>query len=481
MDDSTYVIDRGCCTNPPNPWLPGGVGGQGCVCDANCVGPDGPVKIVYQSSNPDRMSVEEEINYLDSRRIAFSSDVRRVNTALDAALITPTSYAGTVNAIFSQDAAAAVNAMNASIIVAPQAAAVAAASSAITATTAARLAYSASCKAKTALGEIKNINNDQLSVLITNVKLATDALVAASTPAYTNAQAVSNMAGSTQTAAEGLVTSTTSILRQIEMDAAVSVCNAVPGSTSSRILDRDNNIAATTAKRDIELATIALNAAISAFKSCNTVVISGVIALNAANDASMKAIAAKAFFTDAAAANAAYISSLEDYHMDSSNNTLLAAAHAAKVVLDAKNALLPPMNAINALVTSTAQASYLANIFAANARTLSTSLDIEARAISTPIHNPVTPRMIATQTAAAERFGAAAATAAARAARASAAPPVPPIIPATGHAPYSARMPPKSISGGVAAVDERAQRAARAMTGANHRVFPYNNGPFGKC
>jgi hypothetical protein len=481
MDDSTYVIDTGCCTKPPNPWLPGAQVPQGCVCDANCVGPDGPVKVLYQSAYPDLMSVEEEINYLDSRRIAFSSDLRRVNTALDAALITPTSYTGTVNAIFSQDAAAAVNAMNASVIIAPQAAAVVAASSAITATTSARLAYKASCQAKAALDSIKNINNDELSVLISNVKLATDALVSASTSSSSNALAVSNMAGSTQSSADYVLTTVTTALRQIEMNAAVSACNAVPGSTSSRITDRENNIAITTAKREVELATISVNKAISAVNSSNTVAISGNIALMAANTASSKAIIAKVFFTNAAAANVDYNSALANYHNDSSNNALLTLAHAAKVALDAANTLLPPMEAINLLVSSAAQASYLANIFAANARTLSTSLDIEARAIATPVHNPVTPQMIATQTAAAERFGAAAAIAAARAARASAAPPVPPMIPPAGHAPYSARMPPKSISGGVAAVDERAQRAARAMTGANHRVFPYNNGPFGKC
>ena len=113
------------------------------------------------------------------------------------------------------------------------------------------------------------------------------------------------------------------------------------------------------------------------------------------------------------------------------------------------------------------------NLAAANAKTLSKTLDQLAKAAAAPSHNPVTPQMIATQTAAAERFGAAAAVAAARAERLSQAPPVPPMLPPPGHADFHVADAPASITGGRKAADERARRVARAMAAAPRSLYLY--------
>jgi len=418
-------------------------------------------------------STAREVAYLNSKAIAFSSDAINVNNALNTALIPPRSYNESLAAIFYQDAARAVNNINASVTLAPQAAAVAAASSAIAGTTAARLAYRAASEAKTAVNSIKNISVAQLAPLVLNAKLATDALVPASAAANNAAQGVYSSASDIESGATDLLTIAVNNLKDVELTAALATCNAIPGSSDARLVWQSNNIAITTAKRQVELAKNLAKSSSSATVSCNTVAISTAAALIAANTASANANIANAFFVDAANKQNAYNIALHAFstQADPSGN-LLNASHAARLALDAANALLPPISAINAMVTATAEASYLANIAGANAKTLSKSLDIEARAIAAPAHTTVTPQMIATQTAAAERFGAAAAAAAARLARASSAPPVPPVLPPPGHAPYSAHMPARSISGGRRAADERAQRAARAMA-ANPRDYIY--------
>jgi len=465
MSRSASPINDPCCTKPPNPWLAGSQGPQGCVCDANCIGPQGPIKIRYERSVSPKHSVtvERKIAYLDSVATAFAGGAPDVNTRLNAAIQMPNSNAATLAAIPSQNAAAVVNAKNALAVIAPQAASVAAASSSFAAATAARLAYRAASQGKDAVDKIKNVNMDELSVYVLNAKLSTDALLAASISSNNAAQGVYNTAASIQGSANDNVTSLRAALTQIEVDAAVASCNAVPGSGGARLTEYENQIAVTTARRRLELATTAATAAASAADSCNTVAISVATALVAANTASAKAIIANNYFTDAAAKTAAYNAAIQAYSDSSSNVLLRTAAHDAKVLADAANALLPPVSAMNDVLTTTAQASYLANIAGANAKTLSTSLDVQAKAAAAPLYKPITPQMIATQTAAAERFGAAAAAAASRAARASAAPPVPEFIPAPRNAMYSARVPPRSIIGDPTAAQTRAEQVARAL------------------
>lgn len=475
MNCAVCYSTNDCCTKPPNPWLNGSQGPQGCVCNAGCVGTQGLVER-YCEEYPQTGTTAKEIARLNSKAVAFSNDALDVNRALNTALISPRSYTETVGAIFYQNAAREVNSRNASVVLAPQAAAVAAAGSAIAGTVAARLAYRAACLARTALNAIKNISVLELAPLVLDAKLATDALVTASNAANTAAQGVYTSASDIETGATDALTIAVNNLKDVELAAAVATCNSIPGSSDARIVWQSNNIAITTAKRQVELATNATKASSSATTSCNTVAISTASALIAANTASTNANIANAFFVDAAAKQSAYNIAMQAYsnEIDASNNNLLNAARDAGLALDAANALLPPVSAINAMVTATAEASYLANIAGANAKTLSKSLDIQARTIAAPAHTTVTPQMIATQTAAAERFGAAAAAAASRAARISSAPPIPPPLPPPGHAPYSARMPSRCIPGNRRlAADERAQRAARAMA-ANPRDYPYN-------
>lgn len=480
MSRSVSPIDNSCCTKPPNPWLVGNSGPQGphepqgCVCDANCIGPQGPIKVRYERSVSPKHSVtvERKIAYLDSMAAAFAGGALDVNTRLNAAIQMPNSNAATLAAIPSQNAAALVNAQNAAAVIAPQAASVAAASSSLAATTMTRLAYRAACKGKDAVNMIKNINMNELSVYVLNAKLATDALVASAITANTAAQSVYNTATSVQDSANDNVTNLRNALTQIEVDAAVAECNSIPGSGTARLTRYENQIAVTTARRRLELATTGATAAASASESCNTVAISVATALVAANTASAKAIIANNYFTDAATKTAAYNAAIQAYNNAPTNTVLRIAAHDAKVLADAANALLPPVSAMNDVLTTTANASYLANIAGANAKTLSTSLDIQAKAAAAPLCKTVTPQMVATQTAAAERFGAAAAAAASRAARASAAPPVPEFIPPPRNAVYTVRVPSPCILGDPLAKQIRAEQAARAMA-ANPRDYIY--------
>lgn len=475
MSRSVSPINDPCCTKPPNPWLRGVQGPQGCICDANCIGPQGPVRVRYERSVSPKhvIPVEWDLEYLNSRNAAFASGASGVNTRLNAALLMPNSTAATVAAIPSQNAAALVNKANAAGIIAPQAAAVAAATSSMAATTAARLAYRAACDAKAAYNAIKNINMDQLAELVLKAKLATDALVPASVSANAAAQGVYNTAGSIESAAIVTVTEATNALTQVEVEAAVASCNTIPGSADAKKVTYENNIKIAAARRQLELAKNAATAATSSGDSTNTVAISTANALVAANTASANAILVNNYFTDAAIKKARVLPAIVAYDNDILNAALRTDLQNKQAAADAAFALLPPLSAMNDLVTSTAQASYLANIAAANAKALSTSLDIKARAAAAPARTTITPQMIATQTAAAERFGAAAAAAAARAARISAAPPVPPVLPPPGHAPYSVRMPPSLFTTGPISAEVTAQRAARAMA-SNSRDYTYN-------
>jgi len=428
-----------CCTNPPNPWLPGSQL-QGCVCNQECVEIESKVER-YLLEYPQVKSIPAEVAYLDSKAEAFSNDILKVNRALNTALISPKSYKESVEAIFYQNAAAAVNSANAALIIAPQTAAVEAASSAMAAITTSRLAYTAATNAKAAADSIINLSLSQIASLMVNVKISTDAVVSAATNSSSVSQSVYFNAESVKSTAQNSLTEANNLLKDAELATSLASCNAVPGSSAAILTWKNNNIRITRAKREVELSTIALKSASGAVDACRSVAISTAAALAAANTASLNTNTANIFFTNATAATAAYNLALQLYQEDSSNNVLLAAVNAASDEMIYRNAQLPPISAMNNMVSSTAEASYLANIAAANARTLSTSLEINAKAIARPTHNPVTPQMIATQTAAAERFGAEAAAAAARLARTSATPAITPPLPPHSHAEYSARVP----------------------------------------
>jgi hypothetical protein len=447
MSCYTSPVENSCCTKPPNPWLIGAQGSQGCVCDANCLGPDGPIQARYQSSFPTPRLIPVEIASLDATAVAFSNSASSVNSALNLALIPPRSYNESLGIIFSQNAAAAVNATNAAAVARPQATAVLASTSAMSTTTAARLAHRAASDIKAAVNSIKNVNIDELSVLVLKAKVSADALYVASQNANNAAQLLYQRAGSLETTANTAVTTATAALRQVELDIAVADCNAIPGSGDARLTRYQNTIAITTARRQLELATTSATAAETATNQCQFVATATATALSAAYTASNQVIDINTYFTNARDANLAYANAIQAYHNDSSNNTdssnnpIFTLAQSTKIEADAANALLPPISEMTNAASTMARASYLANIAAANARTLSSSLDLQAKAIAAPTYNPVTPQMIATQTAAAERFGAAAAAAASRAARASNAPPIPPPLPPPGNAKYSVRMP----------------------------------------
>ena len=461
-----------CCSKPPNPWVPDSSGNYprgGCNCDCSCVNIKSKLLRTRSASPPRNIPVSETIAYLDNRAIAFSNSSGSVQTALDAALIAPRSYSGSVGVIFSQDAAAAANAKNLQNTLVPQAASVAAASAAIAATKASRLAYRSLCEATYALNNVNNVNLIDLAALVAKAKLAADALVAASNDTNVAAQAVYNTASSISTDANTAMTNAAAALLQIECNAATADCNAVPGSTYRKTTAYNNMIAITTAKTTLDLLTKAAASALSAENAANAVAITTTNAYVGALEARDTAIAANTPFLTAASTAAAAAAAFSAYQTIN-NNDNLSASRLANTLAAAAKAALPPLQKLKDLVTATSAASALANTAAANARTLSSSLDIQARNAAAPLHNPATSQMIAKQTAAAERFGAAAAAKEARLARQSAAPPALPFIPIPRAAVYSVRVPPTTKADLVAANQLRAAAAAKAAA-TNPRIY----------
>jgi len=461
-----------CCTKPPNPWVPDSSGNYprgGCNCDCSCVDKKNKLLRVRSASPPRNISIPEKVAYLDNRAVAFSNSAGSVQAALDAALIAPRSYAGSVGVIFSQDAAAAANAKNLQNTLVPQAASVAAASSAIAATKASRLAYRSACEAKYALNNVNNVNLIDLADLVAKAKLAADALVVSSNLANVAAQAVYSTASSISTDANTAVTNATTAFVQLECAAATADCNAVPGSTHQKATAHHYMIALTTAKRNLDLLKEAATKAVSAETAANAVAITTTNAYVGALETQATAVVANTPFLNAASTAASAAAAFSAYQaLENSDN--LSASNLANRVAAAAKAALPPLQKLKDLVTATSEASALANTAAANARTLSNSLDIQARNAAAPLHNPATPQMIAKQTAAAERFGAAAAAAEARLARQSAAPPKPPFIPTARPAIYSVRVPPTTAADLAAASQRRAAAAAKAAA-TNPRIY----------
>jgi len=468
-----------CCIAPPNPWLINGSSitvdssgnlHGGCNCDCDCVSSRARLGIRYRSASPPRnIPIEEKIAYFDNRAIAFSNSAGAVNRALDAALITPSSYTGSVGVIFSQDAAAAANNQNLQGTVAPQEAAVAAAITAVAATKASRLAYRSMTEASNALNSVNNISVSELAPLLAKAKLATEALLTQSNDANAAAQAVYSTASAITASANTALSLATDALEQVECDAAKASCNAVPGSTQAMVTARRNIIAIDASKRNLELVTNSTEKAIKAEESVNAVAITMANAKIAASAARDAAIEANTPFLLAAEKKSTSVQLFAAYKSNPTPSTL-AASNLANQEAAAANAVLPPLQKLKDLVVATSLASSLANIAAANSRTLSTSLDIEARAAAAPIYNPVTPQMIAKQTAAAERFGAAAAAAESRNLRLSAAPPPPPDIIVPKPAIYRVQQPPLTVADRLRNSQLRAKAAVKSMA-INTRLY----------
>jgi hypothetical protein len=477
MSRSSSPRPNECCTNPANPWIQDSSGNYprgGCNCNCPCAGKKGALGIRYRSASPPRnIPIAEEIAYLDGRAIAFSNSSGSVKKALDAAIISPSSYTGYVNSIFSQNAASAANLNNLQNTLVPQAASVAAASTAVAATRASRLAYNSMSEATYALKNINNVNNKDLAALVAKAKLAADALVPASNATNVAALAVYNTASSITLTANTAVTNASAALVQVECTAATAACNAVPGSTQEKVTDHTNMIAITTAKRKLELLKSDATKALSAENAANAVAITTTNAYISALDAQLRAVEANSIFLNIASLEQVAINAKTTYEGSPNNQAFINALKLANNNLAAAEALLPPIDKLNDLVVATSEALSLANTAAANARTLSASLDIQARNATVPVYNPVTAQMIAKQTAAAERFGASAAAAAARLARQSAAPPTPPYIPPARSAVYSVRVPQRSDSDNRKASEARALNAFKNMA-QNPRFYnPY--------
>jgi hypothetical protein len=466
-----------CCTKPPNPWVPDSSGNYprgGCNCDCGCVGKREALGIRYRSASPPRnIPIAETIANLDNIAIAFSNSSGSVKAALDAALIAPTSYAGSVGVIFSQDAAAAANANNLQNTLVPQAASVASVSTAIASTKASRLAYRSVSEATYALQNVNNVNLKDLATLVAKAKLAADNLVSPSNDANIAAQAVYTTASAITSNANAAVTIATAALVQVECDAATAACNAVPGSTQQKVTAHRNMIAITTAKTKLGLLTTAATKALTAENAANAVAIATSTAYIGALETQATAAAASALFNTAASTEAAAAAAFASYQANSTNGTLYMSQNANAAAAAAK-AALPALQKLKDMVTAASAASELANIAASNARTLATSLDIQARNAAVPLHNPVTPQMIAKQTAAAQRFGAAAAAAEARLARQSAAPPKLPFISIPRAAIYNVRTPPRFPSDDKRAIEAKDLAAAKSLA-QNPRFYTYIN------
>lgn len=455
-----------CCRSPPNPWVPDSSGNYptgGCECDCTCVKYNS-ILLRKQSDSPTHnINISENIAKLDNIAIAFSSSAGSVQRALDAAIVSPTSYAGSVAAIFSQDAAAAANANNLQNTLTPQAASVAAVSTSIAASKASRLAYRSLTESTYALNNVNNLNLNDLAILVANAKLATDALISVSNDANVAAQAVYTTASSISTAANNRLISATAELAEKECNAAKTVCNAVPGSTYQRVTDDHNIVAIRIAKNTLDILTTAATKAVSAENAAHAVAITTTNAYIAALEARDTAIAANTPFVTAASTAAAAAFAFARYQSNPINDNLTAST-AANAAAAAAKMTIPPLQKLKDLVVATSAASALANAAAANARTLSASLDIEAKNAAIPLHNPVTSQMIAKQTAAAERFGAAAAAAASRAARQSATPVNLPFIPTPRASVYNVRSPAPFLTERAAVKEARAAVSLRAVT-----------------
>jgi hypothetical protein len=433
---------------------------------------------------PNGPPIPETGYLLDLTATAFTDGALRVKNTLNAALRSPRSTQESKNAVFYQDASAIVNAVNAAAAVAPQILSVAAVGVSTAAVTASRLAVDAASKATDAVNSVKNVNLEDLSVLVARIPVATSAFL----NAVTNAKNLCNVIYSraeTTTSTKRLATQEAKArLNEVNLESAKAQCNSVPGSSGSRVAERRNDISITTAKRILEVATASEEEALSAESAIRTVKISLEAAVVQAATTNALANTVNGLFTDAKAKSQALAAATLVYkNTDGTdqiigNNrpldfSLATDAYNLKVLADAAAALLPPLNQMNTLVSQTTQSSYLMNLAAANAKTLSKTLDQAAKAAAAPSYNPVTPQMIATQTAAAERFGAAAAAAASRLERISQAPPVPPILPPPGHAPFHVANAPISITGGRKAADERAVRVARGMGIAPRNLYLY--------
>lgn len=442
-----YTSQTKCCTKPPNPWTQSpSVGPQGCQCNSTCVNAFGPNPVRYRSESPDKRYIQTNVtDILDSRAAKYAGSMRSTNAAQNTSLISPSSYVASLAAIPTQRLASIINATNKAAAIAPQALAVAAASTATLCVSASRLALRVATDANTAYNSIV-MNADDLAVLIHTVKLDVDALLTGSTNANNAASALFNNANSSLTDALETVSSTQAAASQARLDATTALCNCVKGSGAYNLQLRTNNINVTTAENVAERASILAD---SLLKSVNTIQVVSESTANALIDVNTAYVSIQqvdTLYQNALAAKATYNAALIGYHDTSGNfNTVpkRIAATAALAAMNAAYALLSPSSQLSDVLAKATAASASANLASSNARTLSNVLGASAKAAAAPSLNIVTPQNLATQTAAAERFGAAAAAAASRAARLSAALPIPPPTPLPEQPKYRARMPPQ--------------------------------------
>ena len=440
-----YTSEDTCCTKPPNPWTQSPpVGPQGCQCDTTCVNKFGPNPVRYRSESPDkRLPASCVTNLLDTKAAAFAADAKSVSMTQNASLVSPSSTSATLAAIPAQNAAGIVNANNKVAAASQQVLAVAAASNSTMCNSASRLALVTLTDANAAYN-VSNTNADDFAVLVHTIKLDSDAQVIASTAANVTATSIYNNAQGSLTAALETVTDTETAAAQARLDATTALCNCVRGSGAYTLQLRNNNINVTSANHAAEVASIAANSLMQSVNAIQAVSQSTTNALIDANTAAVAIQAVDTLYQNALAAKAAYNVAMVGYHDTSGNFDTLSKsiiATAALASMNAAYALLLPSTQISDIVTKCMTASRSANLAAANARALSGVLGAAAKAAAIPSMTIVTAQNIATQTAAAERFGAAAAAAAARMARLSAAPPIPPTIPVPNLTEYRIRMP----------------------------------------
>jgi len=492
------AIASNCCTPPPNPWLPFGQGGLSSVCNGQCVQ-------IYNARNQPAYPFsctcgpEQSIqSCLDNNATNFLNNMSNVTNALNASLIAPSSLSGTIAATPSQNAASSVNYMNLQKALNLQSMCISTSSCALLATTSSRLANNISYQSQTTLNSIKNVSISDLSTLFGSIPSTVTTLLSTVISTNTLVQSITSNVVSTSTSAQLSLSNALSTLTAIQVMQAVAISNSVPNSLSAKLVVDAYNISTSTAKRQVELATSNANYIQSELSVLNTISTTTAVALNQVSSLNITVSTVNGFFTDATAKNLLALSTFTNLEVtDSSGNpisTVLGIAHTANVLASNANLLLPPtisnfstLTAMSMLPSSinvstmtleyvtamAAQTSYLVNVASGNIKSLSHSLNKQMKAAMIPVQNPITAQMIATQTAAAQRFGADAAIALATAERISNAPPVPPALPPAGHAEYSVAMPIRSVSGGRRVADQRAQMAARAMAVAPRNLYIY--------
>ena len=439
-DNIIYTSEDTCCTTPPNPWIqPPPFVPQGCQCDTNCVNQFGPNPVLFHpGANATQLPASSLASILDTKAAAFAADASNVTAIQNASLLIPASTSATIAAIPAQNAAAIVNANNKSTALSHQAIAVTAASNSTLCISASRLAIVMLTDA-TAAYNVINTNTEDFAVLVNNIKLDSDALIIASTAAKNAATTLYMNAQDTLTEALQNVTTKETAAAQARLDATTALCNCVKGSGAYTLQLRNNNINVTTANYAAELASTTANSLMQSVNGIQAVSESTTTALIHANTAAAAIQTVNTLYQNALAAKAAYNLAILTLY-DASGN-LNPAATTTLVAMNAAYALLLPSTQMSDIVTKCMTASRSANLAAANARALSGVLGAAAKAAAAPSQRIVTAQNIATQTAAAERFGAAAAAAAARLARLSGAPPIPPPIPVPNLTEYRARIP----------------------------------------